>query len=389
MGAGSLPRAGLKKSSAKNLVVVLKIFTAAGGFFILWMIFYFTVIYLQKKARRSKLGTIQFPLPVPTISEEKLNYFSKELEQLGFSLKQKLSREQFKLWPSPCWNFTHEKSPCFADLTIFPTRNILILFFTLFEKGAVITAFGERESSIHFFPGDSKIHWEPGKLSEVWNAHKKYTEEYETSHHAAPFPLSREKYAQHIKNTQNHLIKLLNEENLTLRTVGDYLVAGYLYLNELKTAEALEMFQGAINLFPDSSPLYSLAGKVALHLSKYDDAVQYFYEALDLDPYDQESYLLLSDALIISGKKKIAYNLLKKGVSAFPNNADIKLQFGILAVDLGYLDEAKPVLLELEGNSPHSFALYNTLSIFYQKSGNSKKAVEYSQSAKMMQNKES
>ncbi|MCL4512469.1 MAG: hypothetical protein M1421_00395, partial [Candidatus Eremiobacteraeota bacterium] len=261
--------------------------------------------------------------------------------------------------------------------------------FTLFEKGAVITAFGERESSIHFFPGDSKIHWEPGKLSEVWNAHKKYTEEYETSHHAAPFPLSRGKYTQHIKNTQNHLIKLLNEENLTLRTVGDYLVAGYFYLNELKTAEALEMFQGAINLFPDSSPLYNLAGKIALYLSKHDDAVQYFYEALDLDPYDQESYLLLSDALIISGKKKIAYNLLKKGVSAFPNNADIKLQFGILAVDLGFLDEAKPVLLELEGNSPHSFALYNTLSIFYQKSGNSKKAVEYSQSAKMMQNKES
>jgi Tfp pilus assembly protein PilF len=369
--------------------VVIKILAAAGTFFILWLLVYLTIIFLQKKSQRRKLGSLQFPLPAPVISEEDLKHFREELEKLGFSLRQQLTREQFKLWPSSCWNFFHEKFPSYSDLTIFPTGNILILFISEFPKGYIVTAYGGRESSIHFFPGESKIRWEPGSLSEVWNAHQKYVQEYVTTYGRAPLSPTKEKHADYLKKTQHHLKTLLTQEKLNLRTVGDYLTAGYLYLHELKTSESLEMFQGAINLFPDFSPLYRLVGKISLYLSRYDDAAQYFYEALDLDPSDQDSYLLLSKALSVGDKKKIAYNLLKKGAATFPKNLEIKLQLGILGVQLGFLEEVKPFLMELEKESNSSAVLLNLLSEFYKKSGNSIKAREYSQSAKTMKKGES
>jgi tetratricopeptide (TPR) repeat protein len=354
-----------------------------GGVFCLLGIILVIFVFLKKRKSQpqNKLSTFSFPLP--SVNEEKINKIEGELLEFGFAFVSNYEKSNFGLWPSFVKLYIHRNLPIFTEVSVLPNEDVQVQYITLFPAGSLMTTVGERQLTFRFMASRDLENWETGSLSSVFETHQKYMKDYEAKTVRPPLPATEEGYLDLLALQKQSIHRQLQEEKLVPRTILDYLVLGYLFLNQGRVMEALEMFQGAVNMDPDKPFLYRLAGRISLYVQNFEAASQYFYEAVDLDSENKEGYLWLSEALLQLNKKKEAFAILKKAHERFPKDTEFSLRFGIVATEVGELEEARASLEPLDGTTSPSKALFQALANLYNKLGDSKKAGNYSRLAKV------
>lgn len=351
-----------------------------GGFFALWIIFY--LLFARKSKEESPRQSV-VSLPTPRADNHRLESISADLLALGFTFLNNYDKMNYGLWPAPVKLYAHRDVQALAELAILPTEEPQVQFISFFPVGALMTTAGERQVTLRFMTTREMEYWETGGLPMVWNMHIEHMEEYETENTRYPLPATEERYIDLLNAGRETVYNLLNGESLVPRTLNDYLLMGYLFLNQKRTMEALEMFQGAINLDADKPFLHRMAGRISMFVGDFEAAGQYFYEAIDLDSQDKDSYVLLADALLRQEKRKVALEILRKGHNLIPGDPEISLQFGILATEFGELEAARRNLEPLDGVIPPSYALFRALADLHTKLGDAKKAKGYARMARV------
>jgi tetratricopeptide (TPR) repeat protein len=89
-----------------------------------------------------------------------------------------------------------------------------------------------------------------------------------------------------------------------------------------RDAEAVDMFEKAIEIQPLKPELYGNLGVSLQNLRRFDDAVAAFRRALELRPDDPRAHARLGRALWLAGKTNEAMEHLQRAVNAAPTNAE-------------------------------------------------------------------
>jgi len=90
-------------------------------------------------------------------------------------------------------------------------------------------------------------------------------------------------------------------------------------------ALATEIFQGVIALSPQRSIGYTLMGDAVFNLGKYDDALKYHQQAVQVDPDNTFARVHLGEILLFKKQKEKAISELKKVLEKDPNGPDASL----------------------------------------------------------------
>ena len=88
---------------------------------------------------------------------------------------------------------------------------------------------------------------------------------------------------------------------------------------------ATEIFQGVIALSPQRSIGYTLLGDATFNMGKYDDALKYHQQAVQVDPDNTFARVHLGEILLFKKQKDKAIAELKKVLEKDPNGPDASL----------------------------------------------------------------
>jgi len=97
-----------------------------------------------------------------------------------------------------------------------------------------------------------------------------------------------------------------NQQGIELMKLGDY-------------AEAVEAFQQALEIYPDSEKIYSNLGIALGHDRRFDEAVVAFQEALKINPQNWETYNNLGIALGSQEKYDQALAAFQEAIALNPD----------------------------------------------------------------------
>jgi tetratricopeptide (TPR) repeat protein len=97
-----------------------------------------------------------------------------------------------------------------------------------------------------------------------------------------------------------------NQQGIELMKLGDY-------------AEAVEAFQQALEIYPNSEKIYSNLGIALGHDSRFEEAVEAFQEALKINPQNWETYNNLGIALGSQEKYDQALAAFQEAINLNPN----------------------------------------------------------------------
>lgn len=104
------------------------------------------------------------------------------------------------------------------------------------------------------------------------------------------------------------------------RTEADFLKVGNMLLNNDLPVAAYKVAKNAVEIAPDSAKPYGLKGTVELALYDYEDAIQSFSRALQLDPSSAEADLGLALGQWGAGKIPEAVRTFEEGLKRFPRD---------------------------------------------------------------------
>lgn len=112
------------------------------------------------------------------------------------------------------------------------------------------------------------------------------------------------------------------------------------YLRADDSEKAIEQLKGLAASNPTSSfPPFCL-GLIALEDKRFDEAVQYFSHALDLDPDDPFNHVQLAIALMSQEKAESALEVLGRARAKFPHQFEIELYTATALIELKRYDQA-------------------------------------------------
>lgn len=114
-----------------------------------------------------------------------------------------------------------------------------------------------------------------------------------------------------------------NQQGIELMKLGDY-------------AEAVEAFQQALEIYPNSEKIYSNLGIALGHDRRFDEAVNAFQQALEINPQNWETYNNLGIAL---GSQENYEQAIAAFQEAIDLNPDAPMSYHNLAV--AYIKEEK------------------------------------------------
>ncbi|MDJ1168238.1 tetratricopeptide repeat protein [Roseofilum sp. BLCC_M154] len=97
-----------------------------------------------------------------------------------------------------------------------------------------------------------------------------------------------------------------NQQGIELMRLGDY-------------AEAVDAFQQALEIYPNSEKIYSNLGIALGHNSRFEEAVEAFQEALKINPQNWETYNNLGIALGSQEKYDQALAAFQEAINLNPN----------------------------------------------------------------------
>ena len=115
---------------------------------------------------------------------------------------------------------------------------------------------------------------------------------------------------------------------------------GQLLLSEQKYDEALEYFNQALEINPKDDYALARKGVVLINLSKYDEALEYFNQALEINPNNDYALSRKGIALISLGKDEGALESFNQALEINPKDDYALSRKGIALIILGKYDEA-------------------------------------------------
>ncbi len=116
------------------------------------------------------------------------------------------------------------------------------------------------------------------------------------------------------------------EEGVSLLSHGEYF-------------KAVNIFSKLSNKYRQGNILY-LTGLAYKGLGDYESAIDYFYEALDVDFKDINVYNELGICLFTSGYLKEALDIFNQGINLYPTDYKIVFNRGLLYFQIGDIDKA-------------------------------------------------
>jgi tetratricopeptide (TPR) repeat protein len=118
-----------------------------------------------------------------------------------------------------------------------------------------------------------------------------------------------------------------------------FLIGTFFYFIECFD-EAIEQFRKAIELNPDFVPAYFSLGDALMDQEKVDEAIEQFRKAIKLEPDAAPAYLRLGDALMDQEKVDEAIEQFRKAIKLEPDAAPAYLRLGDALMEQEKVDEA-------------------------------------------------
>ncbi len=144
---------------------------------------------------------------------------------------------------------------------------------------------------------------------------------------------------------------------------------GSAYLNQKKTAEARESFEGATKLrasYPDTLPnAWNNLGLLAAREGKTDEAIEYFKKALELNPGLFVAVENLGNAYRAQKNWNEARDVLEKAVSLNGEDAEANYSLGMVYAQMDETDQAYQYLRKALNLRPVYPEALNNLGILY------------------------
>jgi len=148
-------------------------------------------------------------------------------------------------------------------------------------------------------------------------------------------------------------------------------------LNQGNLNEAIQHFERALQLKPDSADAFNNLGGALSKQGKLDEAIQYYERALQLKPDDAEAHNNLGVALADQGKPNEAIQHYERALQLDPDYTEAHNNLGITLADEGKLDEAiqhYERVLKLKPDYPEA---HNNLGIALANQGKSNEAIQH------------
>ena len=149
-----------------------------------------------------------------------------------------------------------------------------------------------------------------------------------------------------------------SEEIKSGKSAESYFDIGLSKFESEEYDEALECFQKALELDKQNPEIYIFIGVCKLSLEEHEEAIDYLHKAIMLDDSEPESYLQIAGIKYELGEYKEAIDYYQKAIALDANNPDYYLALGSVYVELENYNEAiisYKKALEIDSNIAHSY----------------------------------
>ncbi|MCC7375263.1 MAG: tetratricopeptide repeat protein [Verrucomicrobiales bacterium] len=121
-----------------------------------------------------------------------------------------------------------------------------------------------------------------------------------------------------------------------------------MYLRADDSERAIEQLNGLAAANPTSSFPPSCLGLIALERKRYDEAINHFNQALDLDPGDSQNHVHLAIALLSQEKAESALEVLERARAKFAHDFELEFYTASALMELKRYDQAVRHLMNAE-----------------------------------------
>lgn len=97
---------------------------------------------------------------------------------------------------------------------------------------------------------------------------------------------------------------------------------GAMYYRQGNLEKARTIFQGLVELDPESAAAHSALGALLTRTEQFDDALRHLDRAVELDPKEIAPYVNRAEILIRQGRAEAAVENLKRAVALDPQEKD-------------------------------------------------------------------
>ncbi|MBI5240475.1 MAG: tetratricopeptide repeat protein [Elusimicrobia bacterium] len=144
---------------------------------------------------------------------------------------------------------------------------------------------------------------------------------------------------------------------------------GVRYLDLKQYDAAAREFSRALNANPNDPGTHLMMGVGYYWSGRVDQSLEEYRKALELDPRNAQAWLLIGISLAWKGDEKAAYDAFRKAAELDPKRADVQMNLGSVEESLGQMDAALThtrAAVALDGKNP----LYHyQLGLLYRRLG--------------------
>ena len=137
--------------------------------------------------------------------------------------------------------------------------------------------------------------------------------------HLDPLLKERKCYKEREELFNKGMMHFTNEIKLNSKNAHAYFGQGILFKSIEKYEKAVECFNQAINLEPDTT-YYLHKGKLLMELERYNSAIKCFHKLIQLDPEFSDAYIFKGNAYEKLGRSRTAMTLYNKAIKTDPEN---------------------------------------------------------------------
>jgi|Deesub1362B_J571_1020462.scaffolds.fasta_scaffold02451_6 tetratricopeptide (TPR) repeat protein len=148
------------------------------------------------------------------------------------------------------------------------------------------------------------------------------------------------------------------------------------YIQENKADSAQLAFEMGVKHFPNDIYLHESLGYMYRQKGMFEDAIQHYKKAVELDPEKAINYKHLADLYIRTNQPELAIEALESYVKMSPEDRDAQEKLAVLYRTTGREDEAIRKKEEILAKNPDDTGLMFDLGKAYYNRGESEKAVE-------------
>jgi tetratricopeptide (TPR) repeat protein len=173
----------------------------------------------------------------------------------------------------------------------------------------------------------------------------------------------------------------------TSRNVAGHSNLGSLFADQGRIAKAIEHYQAALEIEPDSAEGHNNLGTMLAAQGHAAEAIDQYLRALEIEPNYLNAHYNLGNALLEVGRTDQAIVQFRKALEIKPDDADTYYNLGIALMRVGRPDEAISCFQKVIEFKPDSVGAYNNLALVLFTQGRFNEAVkEYQRTLELMPN---